>query len=249
MQQHLSTPSTAGLRMLRSLPNLGRGLFKTCKRVSGAMPVAAGVAHASVKSRTLEDMKFDNTFVRELPGDKVQTNQLRQVEDALYSSVQPTPTGTEPYLVAYSKEVAELLDLDPSECERPEFALVMSGSAPLLGSQPYAQCYGGHQFGQWAGQLGDGRAITLGEVVNSKGQRWELQLKGAGKTPYSRMADGRAVMRSSIREFIASEAMEALGVGHLLSANSSSLIPLLADMLCMSQYVDVSRPHVKAQLR
>lgn len=79
-------------------------------------------------------------------------------------------------------------------------------------SQPYAQCYGGHQFGSWAGQLGDGRAITLGEVVNSKGQRWELQLKGAGKTPYSRRADGRAVMRSSIREFVASEAMAALGV-------------------------------------
>ncbi len=74
------------------------------------------------------------------------------------------------------------------------------------------QCYGGHQFGNWAGQLGDGRAITLGEVLNSKGERWELQLKGGGPTPYSRRADGRAVMRSSVREFVASEAMFFLGV-------------------------------------
>ena len=76
----------------------------------------------------------------------------------------------------------------------------------------YAQCYGGHQFGMWAGQLGDGRAITLGELVNSKNERWELQLKGAGKTPYSRFADGLAVLRSSIREFLCSEAMHFLGI-------------------------------------
>lgn len=77
---------------------------------------------------------------------------------------------------------------------------------------PYAQCYGGHQFGTWAGQLGDGRAIMLGEIVNSKKERWELQLKGAGKTPYSRFADGLAVLRSSIREFLCSEAMHSLGI-------------------------------------
>lgn len=77
---------------------------------------------------------------------------------------------------------------------------------------PYAQCYGGHQFGMWAGQLGDGRAITLGELLNSKSERWELQLKGAGKTPYSRFADGLAVLRSSIREFLCSEAIHSLGI-------------------------------------
>ena len=77
---------------------------------------------------------------------------------------------------------------------------------------PYAQCYGGHQFGTWAGQLGDGRAITLGEILNSKLERWELQLKGAGKTPYSRFADGLAVLRSSIREFLCSEAMHFLRI-------------------------------------
>jgi hypothetical protein len=76
----------------------------------------------------------------------------------------------------------------------------------------YAQCYGGHQFGMWAGQLGDGRAITLGEVLNSKSERWELQLKGSGRTPYSRFADGLAVLRSSIREFLCSEAMHFLGI-------------------------------------
>jgi len=78
--------------------------------------------------------------------------------------------------------------------------------------QPYAARYGGHQFGQWAGQLGDGRAITLAEVVNPDGGRYELQLKGAGRTPYSRTADGRAVLRSSVREFLCSEAMHHLGV-------------------------------------
>lgn len=77
---------------------------------------------------------------------------------------------------------------------------------------PYAQCYGGHQFGMWAGQLGDGRAMTLGEILNSNSERWELQLKGAGKTPYSRFADGLAVLRSSVREFLCSEAMHHLGI-------------------------------------
>lgn len=88
----------------------------------------------------------------------------------------------------------------------------MAGAAPLPGGAPWAACYGGHQFGSWASQLGDGRAISLAEVLNSKGERWEVQLKGAGSTPYSRRGDGRAVLRSSLREFVASEAMYALGV-------------------------------------
>ena len=82
----------------------------------------------------------------------------------------------------------------------------------LSGMQPYAMCYGGHQFGNWAGQLGDGRAINLGEVENANGEHWALQLKGAGPTPYSRTADGLAVLRSSIREYLCSEAMHHLGV-------------------------------------
>src|SRR4051812_20124068 len=94
----------------------------------------------------------------------------------------------------------------------PLFAEVFAGNTMLDGMEPYAANYGGHQFGQWAGQLGDGRAISLGEILTPAGQRWELQLKGAGKTPYSRTADGRAVLRSSIREFLCSEAMHHLGV-------------------------------------
>src|SRR4030095_8907279 len=102
-------------------------------------------------------------------------------------------------------EVAELLGIDKAEIESEHFAKVFGGNALIEGMQPYAANYGGHQFGQWAGQLGDGRAITLGEIVNAAGQRWELQLKGAGLTPYSRGADGRAVLRSSIREFLCTE--------------------------------------------
>jgi uncharacterized protein YdiU (UPF0061 family) len=156
-------------------------------------------------------LRFDNSFVRDLPGDPERGSRVRQVPAALYSHVQPTPVAA-PRLLAHSREVAALLDLDPDFLASPTFAEVFSGNALLDGMQPYAANYGGHQFGNWAGQLGDGRAITLGETINRAGQRWELQLKGAGPTPYSRSADGRAVLRSSIREFLCSEAMHHLGV-------------------------------------
>ena len=130
---------------------------------------------------------------------------------AAYSRVQATPVAA-PRLIAHSREVAALVGLTPDDVRSPHFAAVFGGNALLDGMEPYAANYGGHQFGQWAGQLGDGRAITLGEVINASGQRWELQLKGAGPTPYSRRADGRAVLRSSIREFLCSEAMHHLGV-------------------------------------
>ncbi len=118
----------------------------------------------------------------------------------------------QPRLIAYSTEVAALLGISQAEIESEHFARVFGGNALVEGMQPYAANYGGHQFGQWAGQLGDGRAITLGEIISPAGERWELQLKGAGRTPYSRSADGRAVLRSSIREFLCSEAMHHLGV-------------------------------------
>ena len=105
-----------------------------------------------------------------------------------------------------------MLGLDEATVMSSAFAQVFGGNALLAGMQPYAANYGGHQFGHWAGQLGDGRAITLGETISAAGERWELQLKGAGPTPYSRSADGRAVLRSSIREFLCSEAMHHLGV-------------------------------------
>lgn len=161
--------------------------------------------------RSLESLHFDNQFIRQLPADPETGNYCRQVFGACYSFVAPRKTIS-PQLIVYSKEVAQLLDLDEKSCEMPLFADVFTGNTLLKGMNPYAHCYGGHQFGQWAGQLGDGRAINLGEVLNQQGQRFTLQLKGAGQTPYSRHADGLAVLRSSVREFLCSEAMHYLGV-------------------------------------
>ncbi len=138
-------------------------------------------------------------------------NRPRQVHQAAYSRVLPAPT-TKPVLLAYSKEMLAELGLDSAVVHDEEFVKVMSGNATLESMNPHALCYGGHQFGNWAGQLGDGRAITLGEVVTSNNRRHTLQLKGAGPTPYSRSADGLAVLRSSVREFLCSEAMHHLGV-------------------------------------
>ncbi|HYC37930.1 MAG TPA: YdiU family protein [Usitatibacter sp.] len=154
---------------------------------------------------------FDNAFVRSLPADPVEGSRRRQVHGALYSRVDPTPVAA-PRLIAHSREVAAMLGIDEADIASAAFARVFGGNALVDGMQPYAANYGGHQFGNWAGQLGDGRAITLGEVVNARGERWELQLKGAGPTPYARSADGRAVLRSSVREFLCSEAMFHLGV-------------------------------------
>ena len=159
----------------------------------------------------MHNLRFDNRFVNELPGDPEQGPRLRQVHGALYSRVHPTPVAA-PALIAHSREVAELLGIGEEHIASELFARVFGGNALLDGMAPYAANYGGHQFGNWAGQLGDGRAISLGETVNANGERWELQLKGAGPTPYSRNADGRAVLRSSIREFLCSEAMHHLGV-------------------------------------
>jgi uncharacterized protein YdiU (UPF0061 family) len=159
----------------------------------------------------MQKLRFDNRFVNELPGDPEHGSRLRQVHGALYSRVHPTPVAA-PALIAHSREVAALLGLDEEDIASELFARVFGGNALLEGMVPYAANYGGHQFGNWAGQLGDGRAISLGETVNARGERWELQLKGAGPTPYSRNADGRAVLRSSIREFLCSEAMHHLGI-------------------------------------
>ncbi len=156
-------------------------------------------------------LRFDNRFVRELPGDPDTTRTPRQVLHACWSGAAPSPVSA-PQLIAHAREVAELLGIPEADVHTPAFAAVFGGNQLLDGMQPYAACYGGHQFGHWAGQLGDGRAMSLAETVNRAGQRWELQLKGAGPTPYSRTADGRAVLRSSLREFLCSEAMHHLGV-------------------------------------
>ncbi|MDH3644736.1 MAG: protein adenylyltransferase SelO family protein, partial [Gammaproteobacteria bacterium] len=158
------------------------------------------------------NLQFDNRSVRALPADSESGNsRRRQVSNACYSRVSPTPVA-KPELVAYSPEVAALLGLSPADCESASFAEIFTGNKVLPGMDPHATCYGGHQFGNWAGQLGDGRAINLGELVNPAGEHWMLQLKGAGPTPYSRSADGLAVLRSSVREFLCSEAMHHLGV-------------------------------------
>ena len=161
--------------------------------------------------RNLDELPFDNQFTRTLPADDETKNFRRQVSEACFSRVMPTQVAR-PQLVAYSREVADLLELKHADCESDAFAAVFAGNQILDGMDPFAMCYGGHQFGNWAGQLGDGRAINLGEVTNSRGEHWALQLKGAGPTPYSRTADGLAVLRSSVREFLCSEAMFHLGV-------------------------------------
>src|SRR5258706_6497732 len=162
-------------------------------------------------SDSFSALRFDNTFVAKLPADPVLENRPRQVRNACYTRVDPTPVSA-PRLLAWSDEAGELLGIrHPATADGLE-AEVLGGNRVLPGMQPYAARYGGHQFGHWAGQLGDGRAITLGEVIAADGSRQELQLKGAGRTPYSRTADGRAVLRSSLREFMCSEAMYHLGV-------------------------------------
>ncbi|MFT3925747.1 MAG: YdiU family protein [Myxococcales bacterium] len=166
---------------------------------------------AGIAKGTLDSLRFDNSFVRSLPADPSSERRVRQVRGACFSRVSPTQVRA-PELIGFSAEVAELLGLAPSQLDAAELAEVFSGNRLLSGMEPFAACYGGHQFGNWAGQLGDGRAMTLGETVNARSERWELQLKGAGPTPYSRTADGRAVLRSSLREFLCSEAMFHLGV-------------------------------------
>jgi uncharacterized protein YdiU (UPF0061 family) len=147
---------------------------------------------------------FSSRFITALPGDPNTQNHPRQVRGALWSPVIPTPVSA-PTLLAWSPEVAHQLGLDEAQVRA--MLPVLSGNTPPPNVTPFAANYGGHQFGHWAGQLGDGRAIGIGELNG-----FELQLKGAGPTPYSRRGDGRAVLRSSIREFLCSEAMHHLGV-------------------------------------
>ena len=160
---------------------------------------------------SLCDLRFENAFVRDLPGDEVALNVPRPVRNACYTRVEPTPVKA-PRLLGWAGHAGALLGVARPISPDDPAVDVLGGNRVLPGMQPYAARYGGHQFGNWAGQLGDGRAITLAETVAPAGGRYELQLKGAGRTPYSRSADGRAVLRSSVREFMCSEAMHHLGV-------------------------------------
>lgn len=168
-------------------------------------------------------LQFANRFIHQLPGDPAEpisdwtsqeiarARQPRQVHGACYSHAWPVAPSA-PRLLSVASEVSSLIGLTPEETQSEWFLDAFSGKKLLPQMQPFAMCYGGHQFGHWAGQLGDGRAINLGEVLSPAGERWMLQLKGAGPTTYSRTADGFAVLRSSIREFLCSEAMFHLGV-------------------------------------
>jgi len=156
----------------------------------------------------LNSKTFKNEFVKAFEGDDSGNLEPRQTPGMLYSKTIPTPVK-KPGLIAWSQELAEELALGEATDDD---ILILAGNLVTPSMYPYAACYAGHQFGNWAGQLGDGRAITLGELVASNGKSYELQLKGAGPTPYSRRGDGRAVLRSSVREYLMSEAMFYLGV-------------------------------------
>ena len=139
-------------------------------------------------------------------------NHYAQLPGEFYTLMPAEQVGVKPRLVHANPKAAALIGLDAACFSQPDFAQVFSGHAPLDGFAPLAMVYSGHQFGVWAGQLGDGRALLIGQVRNEAGELWDIQLKGAGKTPYSRFGDGRAVMRSTIREYLGSEAIAALGI-------------------------------------
>jgi serine/tyrosine/threonine adenylyltransferase len=140
------------------------------------------------------------------------SNSFAALPKAFYSRVAPTPFETTAKLIHFNTQAAALLGLDPAVQHDPQFVEAFSGNRALTGADPIAMLYAGHQFGHYVPQLGDGRAILLGEITNPRGEKWEIQLKGSGQTPYSRGSDGRAVLRSSIREYLCSEAMHGLGI-------------------------------------
>ncbi|MRI01017.1 YdiU family protein [Kriegella sp. EG-1] len=155
-------------------------------------------------------LHIQDIFTKELPADSNLENKRRQVSNACFSYVKPKKTK-QPFLIHYSPEMLKELGISEKDAKSEAFLNVITGNKILPKTNPYAMCYGGHQFGNWAGQLGDGRAINLAEIEHNN-KHWTLQLKGAGPTPYSRNADGLAVLRSSIREYLCSEAMFHLGI-------------------------------------
>ncbi|WP_296377968.1 YdiU family protein [Winogradskyella sp.] len=156
------------------------------------------------------NLKIKSNFTEELPGDPIKTNTRRQVNEACFSYVTPKKT-TNPKLIHVATDFSKDLGFTNEDLKSKDFINIVTGNKVLEKTNPYAMCYGGHQFGRWAGQLGDGRAINLFDV-NHNNKQWTIQLKGAGETPYSRSGDGLAVLRSSIREYLCSEAMHHLGV-------------------------------------
>ncbi len=187
-------------------------------------------------------LKLADTFNVELPADSIRLNVPRQVHEACFSFVNPV-IPSNPKLIHTSDNMLKSIGLENYDKSTSTFLEIFSGSRHIANSAPYAMCYGGHQFGHWAGQLGDGRAINLGEVIHDN-KRWALQLKGAGKTPYSRSADGLAVLRSSIREHLCSEAMHHLSVP---TTRSLSLI-LSGDMVLRDIMYDGNADYEKGAI-
>lgn len=228
------------LPLRRPQPSQSRIALMASHLTNGA---ANGSADGTTKTFSIRDLPKTNNFTSHLPPDPAYTTPTsshsadrralgpRQVREALFTYVRPDPPSN-PELLATSAAALESLAIDPASVDSQDFKDAVSGTKILTWDDsqanksteteeqqrkeqlyPWAQCYGGYQFGQWAGQLGDGRAISLFETTNPNSNvRYELQLKGAGKTPYSRFADGKAVLRSSIREFVVSENLHALGI-------------------------------------
>lgn len=159
--------------------------------------------------KTLSQLVFNNTY--------------RQLPASFGTPVSPQPLD-DPFLVSVNQKVCRWLELDPADAATPYFIDVFTGNEDHGGFEPFAMKYTGHQFGQYNPDLGDGRGLLMGEIVTSEGKKWDVHLKGAGMTPYSRQGDGRAVLRSSIREYLASAAMEGLGIKttHALAVLSSN---------------------------
>lgn len=214
------------------------------------------------KMKNIAEWRFSTpNLLRNFPVDPITENYVRKTPGFVFSAVKPTPLRTKIQLVAASDDaLTKILDMDPSVKLDPKFLNFVSGNELLQNSDPLSHRYGGYQFGYWADQLGDGRAITLGQYVNrylfyiwllfniwkifviySEGKIWELQLKGAGKTPYSRFGDGRAVLRSSIREFLCSETMHALGKIYIII--SSHNLKIHEKCYIIYLFIQVSRRH------
>ena len=160
---------------------------------------------------SLKTLCWKNTFVTQLPADPILENYSRIVKNCLFSFVNnKLPNSLETIL--FSAEIANKLNLNISKFNGKELKELQEYLTNERNIQAYAACYGGHQFGNWAGQLGDGRALTFAEIETSDGQSFDFQLKGSGTTPYSRIFDGKATLESSIREFIGSESLRRLGI-------------------------------------
>ena len=138
-------------------------------------------------------------------------NRFIELGPEFYQAKTPDPV-TDPYLVDFSPSAAQLIDLAPEDGGNKDFLDRFSGNCPLEGAQPLAMAYSGHQFGSYNPRLGDGRGLLLGEIQNKKQEMWDIHLKGAGPTRFARGFDGRATLQSSIREHLASEALNGLGI-------------------------------------